>query len=41
MSTGYQEKPCLDPQDPECPLTAPNKNGQASAKFQNFLLEKI
>ncbi|KAL0278830.1 UNVERIFIED_CONTAM: hypothetical protein PYX00_000524 [Menopon gallinae] len=28
VSTGYQEKPCLDPRDPECPSTAPNKNGQ-------------
>ncbi len=25
ISTGYQEKPCLNPQDPECPRTAPNK----------------
>ncbi|KAJ1530653.1 hypothetical protein ONE63_005525 [Megalurothrips usitatus] len=25
ISTGYQEKPCLDPTDPECPATAPNK----------------
>ncbi|KAK6617228.1 hypothetical protein RUM44_005559 [Polyplax serrata] len=27
VSTGYQEKPCLNPKDPECPNTAPNKNG--------------
>nr|XP_023025713.1 protein patched [Leptinotarsa decemlineata] len=26
ITTGYQEKPCLNPQDPECPDTAPNKN---------------
>lgn len=26
ITTGYQEKPCLDPKDPECPITAPNKN---------------
>ncbi|XP_021939583.1 protein patched isoform X2 [Zootermopsis nevadensis] len=25
ISSGYQEKPCLDPSDPECPSTAPNK----------------
>ncbi|XP_063239039.1 protein patched [Bacillus rossius redtenbacheri] len=25
VSTGYQEKPCLDPSDAECPDTAPNK----------------
>ncbi|KAL0979128.1 hypothetical protein UPYG_G00181100 [Umbra pygmaea] len=23
---GYMDRPCLNPQDPECPLTAPNKN---------------
>ncbi|XP_065204858.1 protein patched-like [Planococcus citri] len=26
ITTGYQEKPCLNPRDPECPDTAPNKN---------------
>lgn len=25
ITTGYQEKPCLDPSDAECPDTAPNK----------------
>lgn len=25
ISTGYTEKPCLDPKDPLCPETAPNK----------------
>lgn len=25
ISTGYMEKPCLDPSDPYCPDTAPNK----------------
>ena len=25
ISTGYQEKPCLNPQDPQCPNSAPNK----------------
>lgn len=28
ISTGYQEKPCLDPKDAECPETAPNKVSQ-------------
>lgn len=28
ISSGYQEKPCLDPSDPECPSTAPNKLSQ-------------
>jgi patched 1 protein len=26
INSGYQEKPCLNPQDPECPATAPNKD---------------
>ncbi|XP_022907743.1 protein patched [Onthophagus taurus] len=26
ITTGYQEKPCLNPKDPECPKTAPNFN---------------
>ncbi|CAH1121961.1 unnamed protein product [Ceutorhynchus assimilis] len=26
ITSGYQKKPCLDPKDPECPLTAPNIN---------------
>ncbi|KAF2349112.1 Sterol-sensing domain, partial [Trinorchestia longiramus] len=25
ITTGYQEKPCLDPSDPDCPASAPNK----------------
>lgn len=24
ISSAYQEKPCLDPYDPDCPETAPN-----------------
>ncbi|XP_015587157.1 protein patched isoform X2 [Cephus cinctus] len=28
ITNGYQSKPCLDPSDPECPKTAPNKNTQ-------------
>ncbi|XP_045081709.1 protein patched homolog 1 isoform X1 [Coregonus clupeaformis] len=23
---GYMDRPCLNPQDPDCPITAPNKN---------------
>lgn len=23
---GYMDRPCLNPTDPDCPLTAPNKN---------------
>ena len=25
INSGYQEKPCLDPRDPQCPDSAPNK----------------
>lgn len=28
ITTGYTEKPCLDPKDPKCPDTAPNKQSQ-------------
>ncbi|XP_043528023.1 protein patched-like [Frieseomelitta varia] len=28
ITNGYQSKPCLDPTDPECPKTAPNKKSQ-------------
>lgn len=30
ITTGYQEKPCLNPGDPECPTTAPNYNSSQS-----------
>lgn len=23
---GYMDRPCLNPEDPDCPITAPNKN---------------
>ncbi|XP_018320591.1 protein patched [Agrilus planipennis] len=26
ITSGYQEKPCLDPFDPDCPLMSPNRN---------------
>lgn len=26
ITTAYQEKPCLNPKDPDCPITAPNQN---------------
>lgn len=28
ITNGYQSKPCLNPADPECPETAPNKRSQ-------------
>lgn len=33
ISTGYTEKPCLDPKDPLCPKTAPNKQS-LKVRFQ-------
>lgn len=30
ISTGYIKKPCLNPNDPHCPDTAPNKNSKKS-----------
>ncbi|KAL4119130.1 hypothetical protein QTP88_011981 [Uroleucon formosanum] len=28
INSGYQDKPCLDPEDPDCPETAPNKKSK-------------
>ena len=28
ITNGYQSKPCLNPKDPECPDSAPNKRSQ-------------
>lgn len=28
LNTGYQFKPCLNPNDPDCPVTAPNKHSK-------------
>lgn len=28
ITNGYQSKPCLDPYDPLCPETAPNKHSK-------------
>ena len=25
INSGYQEKPCLNPYDPDCPASSPNK----------------
>lgn len=32
ISSAYQEKPCLDPTDPECPMSAPNKNHSSQVR---------
>ena len=36
ITSAYQEKPCLDPRDPACPVTSPNHNASLpdiSAEF--------
>lgn len=33
ITVGYQEKPCLNPKDKECPNTAPNKNSSHVSKY--------
>lgn len=37
ISTGYTEKPCLDPKDPFCPETAPNKQSLKVPVYSLFL----
>ncbi|XP_078574684.1 protein patched homolog 1-like isoform X1 [Branchiostoma floridae x Branchiostoma japonicum] len=37
ITTGYQEKPCLNPEDPECPETAPNKYTKEVPDFNSEL----
>lgn len=37
ISTGYQLKPCLDPTDPNCPMTAPNKASGQSPDVASYL----
>jgi patched 1 protein len=32
ITTGYQEKPCLNPFDPDCPSTAPNRESRKVRK---------
>lgn len=36
ISTGYTEKPCLNPKDSLCPDTAPNKKSQ-QVSFSCFI----
>ena len=37
INSGYQEKPCLNPYDPDCPSTAPNKeSGQVNFEYLYF-----
>jgi patched 1 protein len=39
IGSGYQEKPCLNPQDPECPETAPNKGFQTPPDVASILAQ--
>lgn len=38
VGRGYMDRPCLNPADPDCPITAPNKN---STKVSFLLLVYI
>lgn len=38
ITSGYQEKPCLNPKDRECPDTAPNKNSTRVSVNSIYLL---
>ena len=37
IGSGYQEKPCLNPMDPECPESAPNKRSHTPPDIANIL----
>lgn len=37
ITTGYQHKPCLDPTDPNCPLSAPNKFTREQPDVAHYL----
>ena len=38
INSGYQEKPCLNPYDPDCPSTAPNKeSGQVNFEYISLI----
>lgn len=42
ISSGYQTKPCLDPTNPDCPKTAPNKQSQqVFSKYIRILFRTI
>lgn len=37
IGSGYQEKPCLNPKDPDCPITAPNKGSEIPPDVASIL----
>lgn len=39
IGTGYQEKPCLNPKDPECPITSPNKGSVAPPDVASIMAQ--
>lgn len=39
IGSGYQEKPCLDPLDPECPAFAPNKGSLTPPDVASILAQ--
>lgn len=38
ISTGYIKKPCLNPFDPQCPESAPNKKSRQSSDMGNTVV---
>ena len=40
ITSGYQEKPCLNPFDPDCPATAPNKESRQVRVLQKKSINK-
>ena len=40
ISSAYQEKPCLNPYDPECPDTAPNKETKQVSCLLIYIIVK-
>jgi len=39
IGSGYQEKPCLNPLDPDCPITAPNKDSPLPPDVASILAQ--
>ena len=40
INSGYQEKPCLNPYDPDCPASSPNKYSKmVSANIPSNLMK--
>lgn len=38
---GYMDRPCINPADPDCPLSAPNKNSTRVRSAHTTLLQNL